>query len=107
MNPGDLRHQVTLQGVTRTDDGGGGYTEVPVTIATGVWAAVEPLEGNERIRAMQTEASATHRVTLRYRSDVTAALRVVHEGRTLEVVSPPIDPEERHAELQLLCREVR
>lgn len=107
MNPGSLRHQVTIQGVTRTDDAGGGYTEVPVTIAAGVWAAVEPLEGTERIRAMQTEASATHRVRIRYRADVTAAQRVIHEGRALELVSPPIDREERHVELVLLCREVR
>jgi SPP1 family predicted phage head-tail adaptor len=46
-------------------------------------------------------------VRIRYRADVTAAQRVVHEERTLEIVSPPIDPEERHAELELLCREVQ
>lgn len=105
MEPGRLRHRVSLQGVTRTDDGGGGYTEAWGDLAT-VWAAVEPLQGSEQIRAMQTEAAATHRVRMRYRAGVHAGQRVIHEGRGFEIVAPPVDPDERHVELVLLAREV-
>jgi SPP1 family predicted phage head-tail adaptor len=103
-DPGRLRHRVALQSMTATPDGSGGFSEAWATWTT-VWAAVEPLEGTERIRAMQTAADATHRVTLRYLPGVSAESRVLHEGRVFEVVSPPIDPEERHVWLILLCHE--
>lgn len=105
MRAGQLRHRVTLQSVTRTDDEGGGYSEAWADDAT-VWAAVEPLEGTEALRGMALTATVTHRIWLRYREGVTAAMRVQHDGRTFNVRSV-IDPEERHRELVLLAEEQR
>jgi SPP1 family predicted phage head-tail adaptor len=105
LNPGALRHRVTIQSVTRVPNGSGGYTTTWAPVGE-VWAAVEPLEGRERIQAMQTDADVSHKVTMRYRAGVTAAMRVLHEGRVLDVVAPPIDHEERHQSMVLLCREL-
>lgn len=90
----------------RAPDGGGGYTTGdPVTFAAGVRAAVEPLEGHERLDAMQTKADVTHRVRMRYRAGITSKMWIVHVGRTLRISGPPIDTDERHREMTLLCRE--
>lgn len=107
MDPGHLRNEVILQAPGgRTSDGGGGFTQRWRARPGGLrWARIRPLEGNERLRAMQTQANATHEVTIRYESGVTAAMRFVHEDRVLKIVSPPVDPDERHEWLQLLCRE--
>jgi SPP1 family predicted phage head-tail adaptor len=103
-DPGRLRHRVTLEAMTATADGAGGFSEAWNAWNT-VWAAVEPLEGTERLRAMQTGADVTHRVTIRFLPGVTSRLRVLHNGRVLHVVSPPIDHEERRQWLVLMCHE--
>lgn len=107
IDPGRLRHLVTLKRPgTRTPGQGGGYSQKmrPVVDAE-VWAEIRPLQGNERQLAMQTKANATHRVFMRYRPDVTAYFELIHEGRTLKIVAPPIDPNEMHEDLELLVRE--
>jgi SPP1 family predicted phage head-tail adaptor len=105
MNPGDLRHQVYLQGLTRTEDEGGGGAEVWGDDAGPIWAEVRPLSGNEALRAMQAEATVTHQVTMRYRPGVTTGMRIRFGTRYLDI-RRVIDPEERRVELQLLCEEL-
>jgi SPP1 family predicted phage head-tail adaptor len=104
MKPGNLRNRVTLQQLTRTDDGAGGYTETWTGVAT-VWADVYPLKGNERYEAQQVQANLSHRVTIRYRTGVEPSMRLLYGTRTL-TIEAVIDPEERHRELILMCSEV-
>lgn len=104
MNAGKLRHRVTIQELVRTDDGYGGITETWQDVAT-VWAAVEPLRGNERYRAQQVQAELTHKVAMRYRVGVKPQMRLLYAGRVLEIEAV-IDVEERHRWLELLCSEV-
>lgn len=108
MNPGDFRHLVNIVGPgTRTADGAGGYTEgIATAVVSNVWAMIEGLTGTEQLRAMQTSAEATHRVTLReWHSGINAGMSVVFAGRTLRIVAPPVDPLERRSQLELLTRE--
>lgn len=103
LDPGKLRHRVKLQTLTRTPDAGGGYTETWTDTAT-VWAAVEPLQGTERLRAMQVSPTLSHRIRMRYRANVTSAMQAVYNGRAFDITSV-IDPGERHRELELLVEE--
>lgn len=108
MDPGRLRHRLLLQEPgARTSDGGGGYTQRWRKSVHGwVDAAIEPLEGTERLRAMQTQADATHQVTIRYRPGVSAKQRFLHsDGRVFKIVAPPADLNERHRWLEIMCRE--
>lgn len=104
MKPGNLRHRVTIQQLTRTDDGAGGYIETWTAVAT-VWADVYPLKGNERYEAQQVQANLSHRVTIRYRAGIVPSMRLQYGTRTLNIEAV-IDPEERHRELVLMCSEV-
>ena len=90
--------------MTRTPDGGGGYTETPTDV-TGIDARVEPLEGRELIQAMQTVGQRPHRFTMRYRTGMTGAKTIIYDGRTFDIKSVA-DPEEKHRELQLMTDEV-
>lgn len=101
---GQMNRRVTIQSVTTTPDGSGGYTETLVDVAT-VWARVEPLLGREQIQAMQTDMERPHRFTMRYRAGITGATRILYDGRTFDVKSV-VDPHERHRELVITAEEV-
>lgn len=105
MRTGLMRRVVTLQSTTSVSDGGGGTTETPVPLAENISARVEPLSGDEQLRAMQTGMVAPHRFTMRYRSDVQGALTLLYDGRTFDIKSV-VDPEEKHRELIILADEV-
>lgn len=100
---GRLRQRVTIQQESRVDDGAGGYALSWQDVAV-VWAAVEPTGGREIVFAGRVEARVTHRVILRYRADVTAAMRVVYDGRAF-AVRAVVNLGERDRFTQLLVEE--
>lgn len=104
MKAGQLRHKVTIQQASQTLDSNRQPVDSWVKLAE-VWAAIEPLSGRELVVAQQQQPDVTHRVTMRYRDDVTAKMRVRHNGRSLYIGGPPISVDERNKEMQLLCRE--
>lgn len=101
---GHLRHRITLERPERASDGRGGWVETWSPAAT-VWAAVEAIRASERVVAQQTQGSVTYHVVIRYRSDVTADMRVVWNGRPLYLVGPPYDFDGRRRYLVLECEE--
>lgn len=115
---GELRQRVTVQVRTETSDGHKGFTEAwanvpPVRRAAGV----KPLAGRDLERARQIDPRISHEVRLRFWREYRDHLdggrtRLLYhptadssDDRTLEIVSPPVDVEERHEELTVLCRE--
>lgn len=108
LRAGQLNKRVTLEALTRTSDGGGGYTEAWGELGGPgrgkVWARVNALSGSEGYRAQQVQASLSHEVEIRYRPDVTARARVSYGGRYLYVTAV-LNPEERNERLRLLCEE--
>lgn len=104
MNPGNLRHRITLQTLNKTEDGTGGYLENWSDVVT-VWAQVQPLNGTERYNWSQISNDIAYRVTIRYRPNITPDMRVKYGNKIFQIESI-IDVDERHTELQLLCSEV-
>ncbi len=103
---GELRHRLTIQAERAASDGGGGLSDPwadPVTVAT-VWGKVEPLTGGERLHALQIEGRLSHRIVIRHRSGITAAMRVVFGTRVFNIRAV-IDTDERGRFLELLCDE--
>lgn len=98
-----LRRQVTLQSPAETTDGTGGFTLSWTNVAT-VWAAIEPLSGRERMIARKLQSSVTHRITIRYRTGVTARMRVQSGSRVFNI-RHVINLEERDELLELLAEE--
>ncbi|WP_434632010.1 phage head closure protein [Thermoanaerobacterium thermosaccharolyticum] len=104
MNAGKLRHRATIQQLVNIDDGAGGSIETWQDIVT-VWAAIEPLRGNERYTAQQVQSTLSRKVTIRYREGIKSQMRLTYKGRIFDIVSA-IDIKELHQWLELLCSEV-
>ncbi len=103
---GELRHRLGIQAERATSDGGGGLTDPwadPVTVAT-VWGKVEPLTGGERLHAAQIQDRLSHRIVIRHRGGITAAMRIIFGTRVFNIRAV-IDPGERGRFLELLCDE--
>jgi SPP1 family predicted phage head-tail adaptor len=105
MRIGELRKQVALQAETPTSDNAGGYALAWTTLAT-LWADIAPLNGNEVFAAQHLEGHVTHRVTLRYRSDVmiTSEMRILYNNRAFNIRSV-LNTDERNRWLELLVEE--
>ncbi len=87
LDAGKLRHRLTVQEPSRTQDG---YGQAVVSFSPrgSRWARFEPLAGRELWQARQVQADATHRVTLRYFAGLAPAWRLVKDdGRVFQVLS--------------------
>lgn len=92
FDPGQLRQRVTLAAPVATPDGAGGETVAFADMAT-VWARIEPVAAAERAVADHLAATVTHRLTLRWRDDVTGGLRATWRGRAFRILFTT-DPDE-------------
>lgn len=106
MRAGDLNRRITIQQPTGAKDNYKRVTTGWENYKT-VWAAVEPLNGREYIQAQNTNSEITVRFRIRYLPGVTSAMRVLYGGRIFNLKSPPIDLNEAHEEMHLMCVEVK
>lgn len=104
LNPGLLRHLVTIEAYTTTRDTDGAAVPTPFALAT-VWAAIDTLSGRELLSAQQIHAEVTHKITIRYRPEVRSDMRIKYGARLFEVLSPLHD-EGRRTRTELLCKEM-
>ena len=104
MRAGRLRHKVTIQDYTESQNTFGEVTKNWTDYAT-VWAAVEPVKGREFWESQQINAEITTKVTLRYLAGVKPKMRILHDTRIFEIDSV-INVDERNRELQLLVKEM-
>lgn len=89
-----MRDRITIQTMTAVSDGQGGQTE---TWADGdtVSASVTPLKAYEKFQAMQMQTPITHKIVMRYRSDVSTASRFKY-GTRIFWAKEVINQEERN-----------
>lgn len=105
MRAGRLDRRVTLQRLSVSRDGAGAALHAYTDVAT-VWAAVEPVKGDEFAQADKTMSSVSHRLLLRYRADVEPTWQVLY-GRRRFAIQAVLNSQESRRELQLMCREIR
>jgi len=104
MDFSKLRNRVIMQQNQPTINAFGEETEQWVDIAT-VWAAVEPIKGREFFAAQKENAETTVIISIRYRKGISSDMRILFDNKIFEI-NVIIDPDERHAELQIMCREL-
>lgn len=73
---GGLRARVTIEQEAPVAQGGGSYAPNWQPLAT-LWAQIEPVTGRVVRQGERLESRVTHRITVRYRSDIVAGMRVV------------------------------
>lgn len=92
MRAGRLRHRISLQRQQETRDPDTGAVIVAWVEVAKPWASVEPLSAREFIASQAAQSEITARITIRYRSDVTAKDRIVHRGKTYNIEGVLPDP---------------
>lgn len=81
---GLLKERITLQTETRTADSAGGASSSWANLAT-VFAQVTPLSASERWQNGQQLGVQSYRFTIRARSDLTTAQRLLWRGYTYNI----------------------
>ncbi len=104
MPIGRLRQRLTLEAPVDVEDGAGGVSRSFVALAT-VWAAVIPTLAVEALEADRVSQRVTHRITLRWRAGVTAAMRFTKGARTWNILAAT-DPDGTRRRLNCLAEEV-
>lgn len=87
MRAGTLKHRVELQSPNTAPDSAGWVGDDWTTVET-VWSRIEPLSGREQMLAAQRQAETTHRITLRYSSEIAAldsSWRVLYGSRAFVI----------------------
>jgi SPP1 family predicted phage head-tail adaptor len=103
MRAGDLRRQIKIQQRSTAQDTLGQPVLTWTDVCT-TWADIQPLSGRELELAQAINAEVNHQVTIRYRTGITAAMRVLYQGRIFNIQAV-MDVDTRHKELQLMCSE--
>ena len=111
MRAGPLRHWVTIQASTETQNTHGEPVFSWVDYSTKRPAAVEQLSGRELWNAQQTQPDVSCRVRTRWLDGVTNAMRFAWDDggttRYLHIEGPPINPDGKRIELVCNCREAK
>jgi SPP1 family predicted phage head-tail adaptor len=104
LQAGKLRHRIQLMRQNLTQGTSGGTVVDDVSIFATVWASVEALTGRELYAAQQKVSEVSHKITMRWRGGITAAMNVWFDGREFQIQAVQ-NPDERHKLLILLCIE--
>lgn len=105
LDPGQFTARLDLEAPTEVSDGQGGVT-VTFGLVASLWALIEPTSMERQEFASQNRAVVTHRITMRFRSDVTVAQRFRKGAHIFEILSFQ-DPDETGRYLVCLCAEGR
>lgn len=109
MRAGRLRHRITVESYVigspqRTPSGeeNGEWTALYTDIA----AEWQTLSGNALFAAQQHHAEVRGIWRIRWRSDITAKMRIVHGGLYYQILFvPPFDKMRKRVEMDLECSE--
>lgn len=102
MNPGLMDQRVTLQGKqSPMDREANGEEAIDWTDIATVWARAEVIRGREFINLRAAASEITTRFTIRYRSDLSTAVRVLWDAVPYQIVQVTPIPSGRPAMLEL------
>lgn len=81
---GRLRHRITIEAPQQTQDPETGEIVTSwVPVAENIAAAIEPLSAREFIAAQATQSRIQARIIIRFRSGLTADMRIVAQDGTV------------------------
>lgn len=102
---GALRARLILEAPTDVMDDNGGFTRTFSTLAV-VWGEITPASGRASFDANQSEELLSHRIRIRWRSDVSSQHRLRLGARIFTIRSVQDAGEDKRF-LRLDCGEIR
>lgn len=111
MEPGELRHKVTIERAVQQQGERGGDDTVYESFLADIWAEVLHLTPRELWQAQQITSDVNMKVRIRYRPGLDAKMRVRWQRQPgsptlveyLDVDGPPLEVEGRRDEVWLMC----
>lgn len=104
MKAGELRHKITIESRTNSQDAYGAVTETWATHVT-AWASIEPVTAKEYFEQGKVIGEVTTKITIRYQSGITSLMRVAWGSKIYGIIMVG-NTAERNKEIMLLCKEV-
>ncbi len=101
---GKYRHPITIEQPSSTKNEYGEEEDTWQIVAR-VPAKISPLSGRELWNAQQVQPDITHEICIRYYPAITAKMRVKFGTRVFNILTPPLNLEERNRELRMMCME--
>ena len=105
MRAGTLRHRMLLQ---RPDFEQNSETGMLTTVWIDVcklWAEIVPLSAREFIAAQSMQSDISARIVIRYRADIDATMRLLHDGKIYNIKGVLTDPVSGREYITLPCSE--
>ena len=106
VQAGKYRHRITIRNAASdsTRDSFGGRVGDGSTVCT-VWAEKQDWQGTEQAEGGRETASVTTKWLIRYRTDVTTAMEIVH-GTDVYNISSVLDFDGTKRELTIISRRI-
>lgn len=101
---GALRRRLTLETPTRTGDDAASAT-IAWSSLGGIWAAIIPRSAREIVTADGQSGRVTHEIEIRWRGDITAAMRL-RDGGTIYAIHATYDRDPHRRRLVCLVEEL-
>lgn len=79
----NLRHRIIIQQAVETQSSVDGSISVAWQEVAKLWCAIEPISAREFIASQVENSKITTRITIRYRSGITAKMRAYHEAKNM------------------------
>jgi SPP1 family predicted phage head-tail adaptor len=102
LNAGQLDQRITVQSPSASVDALGQRVETWTQVAV-LWAKATPLRGREFFAAGAMQSEAAVKFTIRYRTGITGAMRVLWRGVPHALVAEPMDVNGQKVALELMC----
>lgn len=83
IDAGKLRHRITIQSPTETQDQTTGAISQTWENIADVWCAIEPLSVREFIAADAEDSKVNCKVIIRYRDGINAKMRLYHQAKNI------------------------
>lgn len=107
VKAGALRSRIDIVAPDGDQSGTGGITPgTPITIASRLPAEVTSAPLGETLQVGALQAAISSLIRIRYRPGLESYMRVVLEGRTLQILGI-VDVDNRHLTLELTCAEIQ
>jgi SPP1 family predicted phage head-tail adaptor len=106
LDPGRLRHRVTIQRPVSVQNATTGKLSTSwANVAVNIAAAIEPLSVREFVAAHAMQSEITTRIVIRYRAGLTAEMRIVHGSKLYNPHGWLADPDSGLEYLTAPCSE--
>lgn len=106
MNTGRYRHRINFLQQTTAQDDYGEPKDAWVVFKGGIWAAKDPILGNEFFASLTTDTKVEVKFNMRHIPGVTNEMRIQHGAELYEILSA-INVKSLNRELLCYCKLVR